>query len=78
MSSVLAHLYLNCRRHEPPIASWWSIWDGQPKKRYLLACHYAWCVYILLFNSVVLNIRAYGRNYLQVNTVAIGKTNAYT
>lgn len=61
-----------CRRHEPPPATWLSIWDGQPKKRYLLACHYAWSAYILLYNSVVLNIRAYGRDHLQINTVAIG------
>lgn len=56
----------------PPQASWCSIWDGKPSKIYVLAVHYAWSVYILLFNCVVLNIRAYGRDHLSINTVAIG------
>lgn len=55
----------------PPQANWCSIWDGNPRKRYLFAVHYAWSVYILLFNCMVLNIRAYGRDHLPINTVAI-------
>lgn len=55
----------------PPQAKWCTIWDGKPRKRYLLAVHYAWSVYVLLFNSMVLNIRAYGRDHLAINTVAI-------
>lgn len=60
------------RAANPPQASWCSIWKGKPPKIYLLAVHYAWSVYILLFNCVVLNIRAYGRDHLSINTVAIG------
>lgn len=37
-----------------------------------MAVHYAWSVYVLNFNCVVLNIRAYGRDHLPMNTVAIG------
>lgn len=55
----------------PPQANWCSIWDGNPRKRYLLAAHYAWGVYVLLFNSMVLNIRAYGREHIPINTIAI-------
>lgn len=55
----------------PPQANWCSIWDGNPRKRYLLAVHYAWGVYVLLFNSMVLNIRAYGREHIPINTIAI-------
>ncbi|XP_055297446.1 organic cation transporter protein-like [Sitodiplosis mosellana] len=57
---------------DPPQASWCSIWDGQPSKIYILAVHFAWSIYILNFNCVILNIRAYGRDHLSVNTVAIG------
>lgn len=59
------------RLANPPQANWCSIWDGKPRKRYLLAVHYAWSVYVLLFNSMVLNIRAYGRDHLGINTIAI-------
>lgn len=55
-----------------PQASWCTIWDGKPPKVYILAVHYAWSVYVLNFNCVVLNIRAYGHDHLSINTVAIG------
>lgn len=61
-----------CRRADPPQASWYSIWSGNPKRRYLLAAHYAWAVYVLLFSSMMLNIRAYGRDHLSINTIAMG------
>lgn len=57
---------------QPKQASWWSLWDGYPRKRHLLCVHYAFAIYILLFNSMVLNIRAYGRDYLHMNTVSMG------
>lgn len=60
------------RAANPPLASWCSLWDGQPSKIYILAVHFAWSMYILNFNCVVLNIRAYGRDHFSVNTVAIG------
>lgn len=59
-------------RSDAKQASWCEIWDGKPSKIYLFAVHYAWSVYVLLFNCVVLNIRAYGRDHLSINTVAIG------
>lgn len=56
----------------PPESNWCSIWNGKPGKIYILAIHYAWSVYVLNFNCVILNIRAYGRDHLSMNTVAIG------
>ncbi|XP_031635382.1 organic cation transporter-like protein isoform X2 [Contarinia nasturtii] len=55
----------------PPQANWSSLWDGKPSRIYILALHYAWSVYVLNFNCVVLNIRAFGRDHLSINTVAI-------
>lgn len=60
------------RAANPPQANWCTIWDGKPSKIFILAVHYAWSVYVLNFNCVVLNIRAYGRDHLSINTVAIG------
>lgn len=60
------------RAANPPQASWCEIWDGTPPKIYILALHGAWAVYILNFNCVVLNVRAYGRDHLSINTVSIG------
>lgn len=57
---------------EPPQARWMELWDGNPRRRHLLCVHYAWAIYILLFNSMVLNIRAYGREYIHMNTVIMG------
>lgn len=55
-----------------------ELWDGNPRKRILLCVHYAWSIYILLFNSMVLNIRAYGREYIHMNTVIMGANNLMT
>lgn len=54
----------------PPQADWFSIWS---KKMgiYILVVHYAWSVYVLNFNCVVLNIRAFGRDHLSINTVLL-------
>lgn len=60
------------RAADPPHAGWSELWDGNPSKMYILAVHFAWSVYVLNFNCVVLNIRAYGRDHLSINTVAIG------
>lgn len=60
------------RAADPPQARWCELWDGNPSKIYILSIHFAWSVYVLNFNCVVLNIRAYGRDHLSINTVAIG------
>lgn len=60
------------RMANPIESTWCSLWDGSPRRRYIFAVHYAWTVYILLFNCVVLNIRAYGRDHVSINIVAIG------
>lgn len=39
--------------------------------------HYAFALYILLFNSMVLNIAAYGQKHIHVNTVVIGAFSLY-
>lgn len=58
---------------EPPPPGWWSIWTGSPHvKRYLICIHLAWSIYIIVYYAMLLNIRAFGRDYLEVNTVTAG------
>lgn len=58
----------------PVQAAWSQLWRGQPQRRHvILAVHYAWAMYILLFNSMVLNITAYGQTHIHMNTVVIGE-----
>lgn len=62
---------------EPAQARWMTLWDGKPRKRHIFAVHYAWAIYILLFNSMVLNIRSFGLEHLHINTVAMGECFRY-
>lgn len=61
---------------EPAQARWLKLWDGKPRKRHIFAVHYAWAIYILLFNSMVLNIRSFGLDHIHINTVAMGECTA--
>lgn len=55
-----------------PQVTWFKLWQGVPRMRYVLCIHYSFAVYILLFNSMVLNISAYGQKHIHMNTVVIG------
>lgn len=57
----------------PSQVPWLKLWQGIPKTRYVLCVHYAFAVYILLFNSMVLNIAAYGQKHIHMNTVVMGE-----
>lgn len=59
---------------QTPAGGWSQLWQGVPQRKHvILAVHFAWAMYILLFNSMVLNIAAYGQRHLHVNTMAIGE-----
>lgn len=51
---------------------WWSLWSVDQRMG-ILCVHFAWGLYVLLFNSMVLNVLAYGQEHLHMNTVVIGK-----
>lgn len=56
----------------PPEPSWWSLWSSASVIKNLLACHFASSVYMILHYGLLLNIRVFGREYLQINTILIG------
>ena len=57
---------------EPPPAGWWCMWDTLRVKINLIAVHLAWSLYIIIYYGMLLNIRIFGRKFLQVNTVVAG------
>lgn len=68
--------YMACRSVPiVPQVSWLKLWQGVPRKSSVLCLHYAFAVYILLFNSMVLNITAYGQKHIHMNTVVMGWSN---
>lgn len=60
------------RKEAPPHLGWMTLWEGNPRKHIMLAVHYSWAIFIIIFNSMVLNIRAFGREHLHINTAIIG------
>lgn len=56
----------------PPPPNWWSLFQGPKAKRHLICVHLTWSIYIITYYGMLLNIRGFGREYLQVNTVVAG------
>lgn len=57
----------------PPPPNWWSIFKGAPKAaRHMICVHLVWSIYIITYYGMLLNIRGFGRDYLQVNTIIAG------
>lgn len=60
-------------RHDPPEPTLLSIWRVPSTiKIRLLVAHIGWSVYLMCYYASLLNVRAMGRRYLQVNTVLAG------
>lgn len=68
--------YLNdqwaASENEPTSLGWWSLWKSKKSTVTMLALHTAWAVYVTNYNGMLLNIRAFGRNYIDANTIAAG------
>ncbi|KAG4079449.1 hypothetical protein HA402_005146 [Bradysia odoriphaga] len=60
-------------RYDPPEPTLLSIWKvpAKIKLRFVVA-HIGWSVYLMCYYASLLNVRAMGRRYLQVNTVLAG------
>ncbi|XP_055588596.1 organic cation transporter protein [Uranotaenia lowii] len=51
---------------------WWSIWKEKSAVKNLICVHLAWSIFIVVYYGMLLNIRAFGRDHLQINTVIAG------
>lgn len=58
---------------EPPPAGWWSLWQGPKAVRHMVCVHLAWSIYIVIYYGMLLNIRAFSRDHLKINTVVAGR-----
>lgn len=56
----------------PKEPSFWEMWEGEGVKKNLIFCHLAWSIYIIIYYGFLLNIRPFGRQYLEVNTAICG------
>lgn len=60
--------------YEPPML-WADIFEGKPETlQHMIAAHLAWACFVINFMGMTLNIRAFGRDYLTVNTIVVGIT----
>lgn len=57
--------------NEPKEPSIFEVWQG-PIKKDLICCHLCWSIYIIIYYGFLLNIRPFGREYLEINTVIAG------
>lgn len=63
----------NSMRNDPPEATLLSIWDVPFVIKFrLFVGHIGWSGYLILYYASLLNVRAMGRNYLEINTVMAG------
>lgn len=56
-----------------PPAKWHSLWNDRQKVIQIVAIHVAWAVYVTNYNGMLLNVKAFGREHLSLNTIALGE-----
>ncbi|XP_059610465.1 organic cation transporter protein isoform X1 [Phlebotomus argentipes] len=56
----------------PPPPNWWSLWEGHRAKRHMISIHLIWSIYIVTYYGMLLNIRVFGREHLEANTIVAG------
>lgn len=54
--------------------NWWSLWPDRRSTITMIMLHTAWAAYVTNYNGMLLNIRAFSRDALTVNTIAAGLT----
>lgn len=57
----------------PPEPSYWEMWRGEGVAKNLIAVHWSWSVYIVIYYGFLLNIRNFGVDYLEENTIICGE-----
>lgn len=57
---------------QPDPEPWWAIWKEKASTKNLICVHLAWSIFIVVYYGMLLNIRAFGRENLQINTAIAG------
>jgi hypothetical protein len=58
---------------QPPEPSYWEMWRGPGVAKNLICVHLSWSVYIVIYYGFLLNIRNFGKEYLEENTIICGE-----
>lgn len=53
-------------------SNWWALWSDRKSTITMVMLHTAWAVYVTNYNGMLLNIRAFSRDFLVVNTIVAG------
>ncbi|XP_062555789.1 organic cation transporter-like protein [Armigeres subalbatus] len=64
--------YSDAAVEQPEPDSWWTIWGEKNRRKNLICVHLAWSLFIVVYYGMLLNIRAFGRDHLRINTVIAG------
>ena len=56
----------------PPPSGWWTLWKGERSVRHMVCVHLCWSLYIVVYYGMLLNIRSFSREHLEVNTAIAG------
>lgn len=60
-------------QNDPPSAGWWTLWNGGRKAiRHMICVHICWSIYIITYYGMLLNIRSFSRDHLEINTMIAG------
>lgn len=57
---------------EPAPAAWWTLFQGPKAIRHMICVHICWSIYIITYYGMLLNIRAFSREHLEINTMIAG------
>lgn len=60
-------------QNEPPPAGWWTLFKGPKAIRHMICVHICWSIYIVTYYGMLLNIRSFSREHLEINTMIAGK-----
>lgn len=66
LETLLMH---ETEKEAPEEPGYWSMWEDRRTIINLICCHLAWSIYIVVYYGYLLNIRVYGRDYLEENTI---------
>ncbi|XP_031635392.1 solute carrier family 22 member 8-like [Contarinia nasturtii] len=62
----------NMQNQLPP-AGWWTLWKGPTASfRNMVCVHICWSIYIITYYGMLLNIRSFSREHLEINTMIAG------
>lgn len=77
MSELRQHLsnHVELFAKESPPADWHSLWTDRRNVLQIIAIHMAWAVYVTNYNGMLLNVKAFGREHLSLNTILFGEYN---